>query len=158
MRVLLLSLLAAHGAACASPSPYAAQPPGPQAREVIEQVNALRALHGLPPLAPAPALVAAARAHAAEQAALGRISHDGADGSVLMERLERVGYAARAAGENVASGWSEASGVTQGWWESPGHRENLLRPQTSEIGVGAARDEAGRAYWTLIVAAPDREV
>ena len=156
MRVLLLSLLAAHGAACASPA-HPSPALSPQAREVVAQVNALRALHGLPPLAPAPALAAAARAHTEEQARLRRISHQGADGSQLSARLERVGYAHRAAGENVASGWDRPGEVARGWWESPGHRENLLRPQTTQVGVAAARDADGRTYWTLIVALPDED-
>ena len=150
MRVLLALLVAA----CATPL----EPASPGARAVIAEVNAIRALHGLPALASDPALAAAARAHAAEQARLGRISHYGADGAPLEARLNRMGYAPRAAGENVASGWDHPSEVTRSWWESAGHRENLLRPQTSEVGVGAATDAAGRTYWTMIVAAPDRGV
>ena len=152
MRVLLVSILAG----CASPNELPHEP-SPKAAAVIEQVNGLRALHGLPPLAPAPALAAAARAHTEEQARLRRISHQGADGSQLSARLERVGYAHRAAGENVASGWDQPGEVARGWWESPGHRENLLRPQTTQVGVAAARDADGRTYWTLIVALPDED-
>ena len=156
MRVLL-ALLASLAAGCVSQAAPGG-PPSAEALAVIGEVNALRALHGLAPLEADPALVAAARAHSAEQARLGRISHAGADGSPLEARLARVGYMPSAAGENVASGWDHPSDVARGWWDSPGHRENLLRPQTSEIGVGRATDGTGRAYWTLIVAAPDREV
>ena len=150
--IVLLALPLAACAGVARSMPGVTE--GPPAAAVVEQINAVRALHGLPPLSPAPRLAAAARAHAWEQAALGRISHYGEDGSTLEERVARAGYAMRAGGENVAAGWEDAATVAAGWWDSPPHRENLLRAQTSEIGVGTARGPRGRAYWTLIVAAP----
>ena len=150
MRVLLVFLLVA----CVAPS--GARSPSPAARAVVTEVNAIRVLHGLPPLALDLRLARAARLHAEEQARLGRISHVAGDGALLEARLERAGYAPRAAGENVASGWDHPADVARSWWESADHRANLLRPQTSEVGVGVATNAAGRTYWTLIVAAPDR--
>ena len=149
LAVLLLSL--AGLTACAS-APSA--PPRPEARAVVAHVNEIRASQGLAPLKPHRQLFAAARAHARDQARAGRISHTGTDGSALPLRLRRAGYAPAAAGENVASGWRRPADVAQGWWESPGHRENLLRPSATEVGVGLAEAEGGRAYWTLIVASP----
>jgi uncharacterized protein YkwD len=39
------------------------------------------------------------------------------------------------------------------WEGSAGHRENLLRPQVTAIGVAMTKDASGRAYWTLVLGA-----
>jgi hypothetical protein len=40
----------------------------------------------------------------------------------------------------------------QSWEESSGHRSNSLLPNVSVAGVATARNESGRAYWTLVKA------
>jgi uncharacterized protein YkwD len=39
------------------------------------------------------------------------------------------------------------------WEESVGHRENLLRPGVTTIGVAMAKSSSGRPYWTLVLGA-----
>ena len=62
----------------------------------------------------------------------------------------------RAVGENV--GWLDDGGVLdaeevadrvhEGWMESPGHRENLLRDDYTHLGVGVAHDPEHGYYLT----------
>lgn len=50
------------------------------------------------------------------------------------------------AGENVATGYTSPESLFRAWMDSPGHRENILRPQFTRIGFDAySRD--GLAYF-----------
>ena len=51
------------------------------------------------------------------------------------------------AGENIARGYSSASGVTAGWMASAGHRANILNPSYKSIFVGVAQASNGTYYW-----------
>jgi len=70
-----------------------------------------------------------------------------------MDRAERVGYRPRVVAENVAVGLKSYSDVMRGWEGSSGHRENLLRPEVTAVGVAMAKNRSGRAYWTLVLGA-----
>jgi len=54
----------------------------------------------------------------------------------------------RAWAENIASGFPDAASVVQGWWDSDGHRRNLLSTDVTEIGVAVSYSATGVAYWT----------
>lgn len=127
--------------------------PTPLSAAVIDLVNAERAARGLAPMVWDQRLELAAQRHSDDQAAMGRISHTGSDGSSLVERLARVGFSWRAAGENVALGQTSAASVMSAWMNSPGHRANILSGNT-RIGVGYAVAIDGRTYWTQVVATP----
>ena len=120
-------------------------------------INELRAENGLPPLAWSDALAQAAQDHADGCARRDFCSHIGPDGSRLRERLARVGYQASWAGENWVYAHSAERGVE--WWydEPPGmdpHRQNILAPHYSEIGVGVARGRWGKYYIVADFARP----
>jgi uncharacterized protein YkwD len=55
---------------------------------------------------------------------------------------------AGAIGENIAYGNVTADQMMAMWMESPGHRENILDPSYTHIGVGIARTGSGRVYGT----------
>jgi len=50
-------------------------------------------------------------------------------------------------GENIAMGFPSGRAVVRGWIHSPGHKENILRPQYRVMAIGAAKDEHGR-WWS----------
>ncbi len=50
-------------------------------------------------------------------------------------------------GENIAYGYPTGRAVVSGWMNSPGHKENILRPQFRLMAIGAARDDDGQ-WWT----------
>ena len=105
----------------------------------------------LEPLAVVPTLSDAADAHSADMLANDYFAHTGLNGSSPGDRI-------------FAAGWSEAPGSGYAWGEnisyrsrypatadagtieshheglflSPGHRENILSPNFSELGVGQA--------------------
>lgn len=117
-----------------------------QALEVVELVNAERAKAGCAPLTINDKLMTAAQRHSQDQADHQRMSHDGSDGSDVGERLDRVGYAWRAYGENVAWNQRTPAAVMDAWMNSPGHRANILNCSFTEIGVGVATSNG--PYWT----------
>jgi uncharacterized protein YkwD len=143
----------------ASGGPTAATPAPPPdgtaalAAEVVRLANVERAAAGRSALATDPAVTRAAVDHSADQAATGRMSHTGSDGSDAGTRLTRAGFEWRTWGENVAVGQRTAADVMSAWMASPSHRENILSGSFTKIGVGAVTDAGGRTFWTMVLAA-----
>jgi uncharacterized protein YkwD len=53
-------------------------------------------------------------------------------------RLSASGYDWRAAGENIASGYTTPRSVVNAWMASPDHCRNILNPAFRDLGAGAA--------------------
>jgi uncharacterized protein YkwD len=133
-----------------------AQPPGPQ-RGVLEEllalVNAERQKGGLPPLILDAQLNQAAQRHAQDLANQGNLNHTGSDGSTMQSRIEATGYSWTAIGENIAMGQTTPQAVMTSWMGSSGHRQNIVNPAFSEIGLGYVED-GGTKYWVQVFATP----
>ncbi|MFG1913656.1 CAP domain-containing protein [Micromonospora sp. NPDC048898] len=123
-----------------------------QAREVVDLVNAERAKAGCGALSIDDKLMTAAQKHSQDQADHKNMSHTGSDGSNAGARLDRVGYAWRTYGENVAWNQQTPAAVMDAWMNSSGHRANILNCAFTEIGVGIASSNG--PYWTQVFAAP----
>lgn len=103
--------------------------------EMLKLINRERAQAGLPPLEADPELTEVARRHSADMFARGYFSHSTPEGLTPFDRIEQSGVRYRTAGENLA----HAPTVTiahNGLMNSPGHRENILRPDFGRIGIG----------------------
>ncbi len=115
---------------------------------VLKAINALRVSHGLVALRSNPALAGAAAGHAFEMAADGYFSHDDVNGAPFSKRIipryGPTGYGYWQIGENLlwSSGSLDAQGAVTMWWNSPGHRENMMRPSFREIGLSAVHENA----------------
>lgn len=123
---------------------------------VVALINERRAAHGLSPLTWSPTLAQAAQTHAEDCSRRGWCSHVGSDGARLRDRLARLGYTPRFAGENWVNAKDPEGAVL--WWydEPPGadpHRRNLLSSHYTEIGVGVARASWGY-YFIADLAGP----
>lgn len=113
---------------------------------IIEMTNAFRKDSTLQPVKPNSALTAAARAFAEYLAKTGKFAHD-ADGRGPANRVKAQGYRYCQVAENLAvhldsRGFESrqlAREMVEGWKTSPGHRENLLLPDATDIGVAVAR-------------------
>jgi uncharacterized protein YkwD len=133
---------------------YAAKPvQNLDPEKALAEINAFRTKNGRKPVVLDARLSQAAAVQSKAQAGRSRIGHDGSDGSKPMQRAERAGFHAKLASENVAAGQKSFSDAMRSWEESSGHRENLLRPEVTAIGVAMAKNEDGRAYWTLVLGA-----
>lgn len=127
-----------------------AEPPSADAdrQALLALVNQARGEAGLAPLRPDPALTAVAQAHACENAATGSISHEGPDGSQLMERIRRGGLTPALVAENTGLFSGDAAHAFAWWMSSPHHRDNILRPGVSRVGIGIA-PSGTRSAWVL---------
>jgi uncharacterized protein YkwD len=57
----------------------------------------------------------------------------------FVDRDLQAGYANWTwVGENIAAGYPTPEAVVSGWMSSPEHRDNILSPDYTEIGVGVA--------------------
>jgi uncharacterized protein YkwD len=103
--------------------------------------NAQRARTGAGPLTENPRLQLAAERHSQDMAARKFFEHETPDGVTAEARIVYAGYPPLYIGENLAWGEEQEStpaAIMQTLMHSPGHRENLLRPQYREIGIGLA--------------------
>lgn len=129
-------------ATCPVPARSAADGP-----RLVALMNAERGKAGLKPLVLSTEISAVAHAFACEIAARGDIDHTGTDGSKLSERLQRGGVLALMVAENTAYLYPNPEAAMAAWMASPGHRENILRPEARAVGVGQA--DGGEVYWVV---------
>ncbi|TMG35607.1 MAG: hypothetical protein E6H88_12025 [Chloroflexi bacterium] len=104
-------------------------------RQLFDLVNDERAQRGLAALAWDTRLVPIARAHSEEMFRLKYFGHQSPTSGSPFDRLKKAGITYSRAGENLAYAQSVAV-AHQGLMESPGHRENILRPEFRRIGIG----------------------
>jgi uncharacterized protein YkwD len=98
----------------------------------------------------------AARAHSQDMACNRFFDHTGSDGSSFAARITRAGYSYSAAAENIAAGYGDPASVVAGWMGSQGHKDNMLNPIYTQVGVGyiyVAGSPYG-VYWTADFAKP----
>jgi uncharacterized protein YkwD len=127
---------------------------------ITKQVRTMRCLANfarqgrqLPPVAASGTLNRAAAHKSADILRCGEFSHE-ACGRPFTYWMERLGYPACGAGENIAWGSGQLGSprsIFRSWMRSQGHRENILGP-FEEIGVGlrvgSLEGYAGAHVWT----------
>lgn len=120
-------------------------------RQMFDLVNEERTSAGLSRLEWDDRLVPIARAHSEEMFKLKYFSHTSPTAGSPFDRLKAAGITYARAGENLAY----AQSVTiahRGLMESQGHRENILRPEFTRIGIGVISAGAyGRMFTQLFV-------
>ena len=110
----------------------------------------------VPPLKLSAMLNRAALIHSQDMAKSDFFQHRGSDGSMVGDRVARVGYQWRAVAENIAIGAETAQAVVDGWLTSPGHCVNIMSPDYSEMGIAFVTDAKSEPgiYWTQVFARP----
>jgi uncharacterized protein YkwD len=114
---------------------------------IYRQTNEARRQNGLPSLDREESLVATARAHSADMLRRKFFSHVNPDGLTPQERvLPTYTVPVSRTGENLWMGSGQdltdknllARLIVDSWLSSPGHRQNLLNPDYTHMGVGVA--------------------
>lgn len=105
---------------------------------LLDLVNRERAERGLRPLLLDPTIVPVARAHSRDMFERSYFAHMNPDGEEPFDRLRSGEVRFRVAGENLALA-PTVERAHAGLMNSPGHRENILRPEFGRIGIGAVR-------------------
>jgi len=159
--VCTVAALSACRSVAAAPAPVPTAPPpsvppSAAAEDIVVRTNGERARLKLPGLARNEQLMRAAQLQANQMAALNRMAHElpGASYPTMDSRLAAVGYRRSYAGENVAEGYPNAAAVVAGWMTSPGHRENIVSTDYTEMGAGVAPAQNGRLFYVQVFARP----
>ncbi len=103
--------------------------------EMTRWLNEQRTSQGLDALANDPRLVEVSRGHSADMLVRGYFSHDTPDGLTPLDRLRAANVTFLVSGENCALA-PTLSIAEAALMSSPGHRENILRPQFGRVGIG----------------------
>jgi uncharacterized protein YkwD len=115
-------------------------------RQLFDLVNEERVQRGFGALAQDERLVPVARSHSEEMFKLKYFSHESPVTGSPFDRLRSADITYARAGENLAYAQS-VSVAHRALMESPGHRENMLRPEFTGIGIGVI--DAG-AYGRMV--------
>ncbi|HJF32591.1 MAG TPA: CAP domain-containing protein [Sporosarcina psychrophila] len=114
-------------------------------KAVLDLTNAERQKAGLKPLQTDSKLMNSARQKSADMASKNYFSHTSPTYGSPFDQMKANGVTYKSAAENIAMGQRSAEEVVKGWMESPGHRQNILTPGFTHIGIGY--DKNGN-YWT----------
>lgn len=118
--------------------------------KVVEIVNSERRERGLRALVMNETLTEAALERACEIRS--RFSHTRPSGKPWNTILQKYHVSWRNCGENIAKGNAKRNpqGIMNLWMNSSGHRQNILSPKYTQIGVGVCRKNDGNLYWVQI--------
>jgi uncharacterized protein YkwD len=127
--------------------PFAASQPAVQ--RVFELMNAEREKAGLPDLKLCDKLCVSARWHAMDMAVGNYFEHVDRQGRTPGQRIQSFGYRFHYCGQNIAGGQKSPEEVVDAWMKSPGHRENILRPEFKEVGIALVENANSKfgTYW-----------
>lgn len=119
---------------------------------MLNLVNQERCAQGLTPVTYNGQLYNAALQHSVDMLKNDFFDHAGSDGSTIKERASAQGYPWLAIGENIAAGQVDANEAFADWMGSPGHRDNILKPEYREMAVAHIfRDVSTYGhYWTQV--------
>jgi len=108
--------------------------------QVLDLVNQERAKVGVAPLKMDIELYNAAQIRSKEiQTTFSHTRPDGSNWSTVSPKAH---------GENIAYGPTTPEAVVKGWMNSPGHKENILRPEYKSIGIGYYKGST--SYWVQL--------
>lgn len=115
-------------------------------KEILYHINKYRITHGMLMLKTNHLITQEATIHSQDMAKhklpFGHLKYE-----QRMGRLFKTIDHAKGGAENVAYNYKTAEIVVKEWLKSPGHRQNI-RGNYNLTGIGIARDERGRIYYT----------
>ncbi len=130
-------------------------------RQILRLVNQFRAANGLDPLKPNAFLDRAAMGHARDMLARDFFSHINPSGIGPGDRATAAGYKYLQILENIAIGQRTPREVVNAWVASKdGHREAMLNPSVTELGIGYVFTPfdpgriTSRHYWSMSLGRP----
>lgn len=122
--------------------------------KLIALINTERSQRGINPVQVDPLLMQMAENHSYDMVNRKFFSHTNPDGDDPGDRLDNIDYDWLTYGENIGGGQKTAQDIFDAWMDSPGHRDNLLNPHLTEIGIGYGVGGPYGHYWTAILAKP----
>lgn len=119
-------------------------------QEVVRLVNLERTKRGLKPLQIDEKVSYVADKKSQDMKEKGYFSHQSPRYGSPFDMLKTFGVKFHSAGENIAAGYDSAQAVVDGWMKSEGHRQNILNPNFTHIGVGYVKGGSYGCYWTQL--------
>ena len=105
-------------------------------QKILELMNAKRSEAGLNPLTMDNTLVQVARYKSNNMIQNNFFDHTNPDGTKWTNWLQAIGYKYTTAGENIAYNTSDPVELFNQWWNSPGHRANMMNASYTKVGMG----------------------
>jgi uncharacterized protein YkwD len=120
-------------------------------------ISGYRANNGLGAVTVDPELMQLAGEQARAMAARDKLDHDVV--RPFSERIQKSGFDAGVAVENIGAGYHTLAEAFSGWRDSPPHRANMLNGNVTKMGIAAvyAPQSKYKVFWSLILAAPDSQ-
>ncbi len=115
--------------------------------EMLSLINTDRREHKLQPVLSDAAVARIARDHSAAMDAFGDLAHNLPGEPDLQTRLDEAGILAIESGENLALGAGIRS-AQRNLMASPAHRQTMLSPDFTHVGIGIHRARGGDLYVT----------
>lgn len=125
----------------------------PYEQELLDTINTERERQGFVPLAVDPLLQQASRIRVHES--IVRFSHNRPDTTAWKTVFDQMGIHAQERAENLAQDAESPREAFYAWMKSKSHRENMLNPDYTHIGLSSTTDEKGNLYWNLLVMLPE---
>lgn len=124
---------------------------------IYAEVNDIRQSSGLQPLRWNGNVANVARQHSQNMANNNFFSHADPQGNTALERLLNAGVRFNLVAENLALNDYAPDPVAiaiKGWLDSPGHRQNMLRVEVTDTGVGVVRQGEEYFFTQLFIRRP----
>lgn len=120
--------------------------------DILVLVNQKRVENGLGTLQMDNNLLQLARYKSDDMAQYKYFSHASVKGEYMFDWLKELNINYTVGAENIISNYptiQPASYYVELWWNSPGHKKNMLNPEVKYTGIGAICDESnGKVYIT----------
>ncbi|MFH1515063.1 MAG: CAP domain-containing protein, partial [bacterium] len=119
--------------------------PDPQL-EMVDLINQERSAHGLPAVAHNLNLSNVAQLHSDDMVARNFLNHVNPDGDDFFARVTNAGIAYSGLGENISAGFYSMSTAHSSFMNSQAHRDNILRANINNVGVGISQGTSANDY------------
>lgn len=119
--------------------------------QVVAQTNRERSAANLASLSLNQKLNEAAAGKANHMFANNYWAHIAPDGTTPWVFMQNAGYRYTVAGENLARDFGDTGSMISAWMNSPTHRENIMNPKYTQIGVAVVNGILDGAETTLVV-------
>lgn len=104
--------------------------------QMFDITNAERVRKGLAPLSWEERARSSSRKHSLDMAVHAFFDHTNLKGESPFDRMENEGLSYRAAGENIAMGYTSSIFAHEALMNSLGHRKNILNTSFTHLGIG----------------------
>ncbi|SFD31269.1 CAP domain-containing protein [Clostridium uliginosum] len=128
------------------PQTYAISIQSSAENKILELLNQKRVEAGLKPLTMDNTLLQVARYKSDCMIQYKYFDHTNPDGTKWFDWLKTIGYTYNATAENIAYNTYDPVELFNQWWNSPGHKANMMNASYNKIGIGVIYDKTNNKY------------